>query len=461
MEVCCFDSLESAAHLREDIDALNGASARPDPFSTFSFYETFCRHDELAPSRRPLRLWFLAAFVAGRLVGYLALQQTARRDLGLRSAALGFLVTHDTDRPHLVAQPALEREVGEAFYAYLLSRRDEWSFLEFVQQDASSGLFPPPAAADLGAYLVRPWPSLENCSITIRWRSLREYTLALSKKFRANLRRQMRNLLGAGEVELLSSSDPAITPALLQLVLTIEPRSWKAQANADISRHPKRIAYFQALLGAQQPMRVSIHVLLLDGVPIAGLINGAFMGGLYALHIVYDAGLSALAPGSAMLLLGMREALAGSHRFFNLLSGFGYYKGRWLAQATQTQNMQIYRVGSLPFWHRLLGDLKRRLLPGRAAEAALLFNPFRRAVVALDDEPGDSAEIVRPVPNAAQRERIACLLAQVRAGRCELLSGAQLAAALPLEAQPNLQRGAPATPLKPAQRQVPARAAAT
>ena len=220
--------------------------------------------------------------------------------------------------------------------------------------------------------------------------------------------------------ELLSSSDPADTPALLELYLGIEPRSWKAQADADIGRHPQRIAYFRSLLEARQPMQVGIHLLLMDGVPVAGLISGAFERGLYALHIVYDDRLNRLGPGSTMLLLGMRQAIDGGFGFFNLLSGFGYFKVRWLAEATPLHVAQIYRTGSPLYWRRRFGDLKRRLMPHAAAAALPMFNPSRRAVADAQPPP--------PVFDARQRERMASLIGAVRGGHGVHLGKAQLAA---------------------------------
>lgn len=435
IEVRCFGSLEEAAFLRDEVNALNLASARPDPFSTFEFFENFLRHDECFTGGQGMRLWFLTAFIDNHLVGYLALKQVTYKVLGLRTSKLGFFVTHDTDRPHLVARPEHLSQVSEAFYVYLLGRKREWNFLEFQQQDGSSPLFPPPAAVNLKGYLVRPWPSLENGTIHVRWGTLCEYFKALSKKFRSNVSRQMRGLLAAGDVELLASSHPATTPALFELYRSIEPRSWKSQANVNIGRHPERVEYFRGLLDAQQPMRVSIQVLLLDGVPIAGLISAAFMKGLYALHIVYDDGLSRLAPGSAMLLMGMRQAIDGQYAFLNLLSGFGYYKVRWLAEITETRIAQIYRVGGLLFWRRVFGDGKRWVFSAKSKETPVLFNPTRRDVSEREDEQTEHGKIPKLQISPEERARIAALIAEVRKGQGEFLSPAELAAVMPFETQ--------------------------
>jgi len=435
IEVRCFGSLEEAAFLREDVNALNRAGTRPDPFSTFEFFENFLRYEKFFPQDQNLRLWFLAAFDAGRLVGYMALKQLTHKVLGLRASKIDFLVTHDADRPQLVARPEHALAVSEAFYAYLLERKREWSFLEFRQQDAASPLFPPPAAARLKGYLVREWPSLDNGTIPLRWDTLDAYFKSFSPKFRSNVSRQMRSLLAAGEVEYLASSDPAITPALFELYHSIEPRSWKSRAGAAIGRYPQWVEYFKGLLDARQPMRVSIQLLLLDGVPVAGFISGAFMKRLYALHMVYDERLSRLAPGSALLLMAMRQAIDGRYALFNLLSGFGYYKVRWQAQMTETRIAQIYRAGSLLFWRRVLGDWMRRVFSARPNKAPVLFNSLRRDVGERESEQAERGKIPRLPISHEERERIAALIAEVRKGQGEFLSAAELAALMPFETQ--------------------------
>lgn len=436
IEVRCYSRLQDLAFLRQRIDALNLASSRPDPFSTFAFYENYLANDEYCAPGETWPLWFLTAFIDDRLVGYLALKRTAVRAWGLRAWKIDCLVTHDTDRPHLVAEAAHEAAVSAAFYEYLLSRRREWSMLEFQQQPDGSPLFPPPIP--LKHCLLRQWPSLENGTIRVAWASLDDYFHAFSKKFRSNVSRQMRSLLAAGTVEVLSSSDPALTPILFELCLGIEPHSWKSRANAAVGRHPRRVDYFRGLLDPRQPMRLAIHVVLLDGIPCAALITGRYAERLYALHIVYEQGLQRLGPGSAVLLLGMREAIATRCAVFNLLSGFGYYKQRWLAEMTPACSAQIYRAGSLLYWRRLVGDLRRRLQRTEAAQPPALFNATRRTAEHRDAEHPDAdadtgAEAPRAAITSAERQRIARLVAQAKAGRCECLGPDELAALLPFE----------------------------
>lgn len=426
LEISCCHRLKDAEAFREAINALNLASSKPDPFSTFEFYEHYVGVAERFRSQVDFRLWLLLAFDDGRLLGYLALRQRTRRVLGLRSVKLDLLGAYTAGRPHLVCLPQNAATVSAAMYAYLLRREADWSLLEFPQQDAASVLLPPPAAANAGLFRLRSWENPPHGPIPLGGTdSLAEYFAALSHKMRSNVSRQMRNLMAAGEVELLSSSDPQTVDALYALYRSIEPYSWKAKAGAHIGRNPQSIAYYLGLMGSQRPMHIIIQVLLLDGVPVAGLINSAFDQGLYALEIVFDDRYADLAPGSAMLLFGVRLAIESGCEFYDLLWGFAYNKHRWQADMQETSCVQIYRVDRPYFWHRVVGDWLRRWLPRADTVGRSRFNPLRRLAGRMSiGSPALS-------PTAATRADTDEMLAAVLRGCGEFLSASQLSELLP------------------------------
>jgi GNAT acetyltransferase-like protein len=437
VKIRCLHAAAEIAALRSTINALNLASARPDPFSTFEFYENLLRRSGSLSGGTRSRAWFLAAFSERELIGYLALEEVTDRALWRPIKRLGFLGAHDADRPHVVAKAENIGVVTEMFYEYLWDHRREWDLLELQQQDSASTLYPPPPGVNLTGCRVRHWPNLDNGTIRVRWRTLQEYFDALAPKFCEDFLRKTHKLLASGATQLLTSSDPASTPALLDLYCSIEKRSWKSRTQLTIGDTPERLDYFRALLDARQPMQAAIHVLVLDDVPVAGLISGAFAGpahkGLYALHIVFDQSLRSAGPGSAILMMGMRYAIAGRFAFFNLLCGFGHDKTRWLADMTATRCAQIYRVGTLIYWRRLLGDAQRWF----AARAPLFVRRFlpaaqNRAADDLRQDPaGPELERGAPPVTVAERATFRTLIAEVRRGHCEWLSTAELMAAMP------------------------------
>jgi hypothetical protein len=428
IEVRCFHSLADAQPFRDAMNALNLKSARPDPFSTFEFYDHYLRNAAPIPAAAQQRLWLLLAFSEDRLAGYLALKLCRFRVLGFPAAKLDLLTAFKADRPHLVVAGDDVAAVRAAIYAHIFSRRKEWSLFELEQQESTSALLPLPREATSRGCAFQQWPNMATGAIAVRSRSLAEYFSALSKRFRSDVRRQMRALLAAGDVQLLTSSDSQTLAPLFELYRNVEAHSWKARSDAAFAGGNQLTEYYTGLMNPSQPMRVAIHVLLLDGLPIAGLITGAFGKGLYALHTVYDERFSRLAPGSALLLMGMRFAIESGYGFFDLLQGFAYYKTRWLAEMTETQSLQIYRIGSPFYWRRVLGDAKRRWFGAAVTGETPLANPSRRAVAT------DALVSRTPVASSAEHAHYAALIAQVKRGRGEFLSSLQLAAALPFAA---------------------------
>ncbi|MCA1826894.1 MAG: GNAT family N-acetyltransferase [Myxococcales bacterium] len=399
LEVHCATSLEELAARREELNALNLASRLPDPFSTFEFYELYCEHDEFRRHGVDTQLWFLTVREEGRIVGYLPLRRARDRALGIGCWKVEFLATHDNDRPHLVARPTDEERCREAVFRWLRAHDREWSSLELKQQPADSTLR---ETAPFGAprHYVRTFPNLENSSIEIRWKTLREWFRERNQKRRKNISRQFRMLAELGRLEHLGSDDPAATPLLFELYRTIEARSWKAHAHATVARSTRRLEFFRELLGARSPLRVRIDLLLLDGVPVAGLVCGAFAKRLYAIHNVFDDAYAKVGPGGSVLLLGLREAIEGGYLTFNLLSGFGYYKARWAAEITPTEAVQIFRVGSARFLQALAGEMRRKLFA--PAEPPPDFNLVRREATAA---PAAVA--------AGERERMGALVGEL------------------------------------------------
>jgi hypothetical protein len=100
---------------------------------------------------------------------------------------------------------------------------------------------------------------------------------------------------------------------------------------------------------------------------------------------------------------------------------------------TATRCAQIYRVGSMVFWRRLLGDAQRWL----ASRAPLSVRRFLPAAQSRDvddlrqDRAGPGLERRAPPVTVAERAAFRTLIAEARRGSCEWLSTAELMAAMP------------------------------
>ncbi|MGC4121419.1 MAG: GNAT family N-acetyltransferase [Myxococcales bacterium] len=355
-----FHSLGALAPWRDRLHELHSHSALRSPFSTLDFFEAYLAHDEFLTEGVDLQVWFLVAFENGVPVGYLALRRTFDGFGPLRAAKLECLATHDVVQPHVVSRPEDEARCVEAFYRALLERKSEWSMLELKQQAPGAALFPP-ASVPMQGHYFRTFEAMTVSVIPNRYASFEGYLGALDKKFRANVRRQLRHLLAAGDVRVLYSTDPGATPAMLDLYLDVERRSWKARVAGTIGRDARRVAFFRAMLEGRMPFRMGVGLVLLDGLPIGGCITNLAGETLYVPQVVFDDHFAKLTPGYLIFPLLMREVIERRCTSLNLMSGFAYYKVKWGAEVVDCQSVQLFHLGSLLFFKALAGELKREL----------------------------------------------------------------------------------------------------
>jgi len=402
LRVEAYRSLTELSPLAAALDELNRISRRPSPFDSLAFLEALLTHDEYA--RAGQSMLFLIAFDGATPVGWLALRKVSERLLGWPYRSIQCLVTHDTDRPRILARPEDEARCADAFYRYLFETERGWSALLLQEQDEASALNHPPAQLLRGHYLRR-FPNNPNGTIELPFHSFDEYFDTFGRLHRKNLSRSVRKLAAAGELDFIASRDPAALPGLFELYLDLERRSWKSRIQGHVGRDLQRVGLFRTLLEPGQPLEMEISLLRLDGVPIAGSLCGAFGGGLYALEIAFDEGYRRHSPGNALLVLLIRDAIARGHRFINLLGNYAHFKARWHATLTETHAVQIYRRGSLVHLKALAGELLRWLRPP-VMQRELSYNPARR-------EAQDAVEPERPEASVPERGGARSLAEQV------------------------------------------------
>lgn len=361
LEVHVFHSLAALAAWRAELSALHAASAPRSPFTTLEFYEAYLAHDEFLREGADLQVWFLVAFEAGAPVGYLALRRTFERVGLLRAPRLEFLATHDVVQPHVVSRPEDEARCVEVFYRALLARKSDWSMLELKQQAPGAALLPPEGAG-LGSHYFRTFEALPVSVIrNPGYGSLDGYLASLDKKFRGNLKRQLRHLLAAGDVRFLYSKDPGATPSMLDLYLDVERRSWKARVAGTIGRDGRRVAFFKSLLDPRMPFRVGVGLVLLDGLPVAGCLTNELGATTHLPQVAFDDRFARLTPGNLVFPLVMREVIDARGAALNLMSGFASYKVKWGAQVAECRSVQVFHRGGLLFFKAIAGELRRTL----------------------------------------------------------------------------------------------------
>ncbi|MFZ5438641.1 MAG: GNAT family N-acetyltransferase [Myxococcota bacterium] len=421
LTVQAFRSLHEVHRLGAQLDALNLASRRPCPFSTLEYLEAFLAFDEYGTKER--EVLFLTASEAGRLVGYLPLRKHVVRELGVVPYhRIGVLVSHDTDRPHVVARAEDEGRCAQAFWDWLLQHEHGWSLVELSLQDSESALYDVPRH-DPFRFWARRFPNMPISRLVLdpAWAGVPDYLMgALDSHQRKTLNRSVRRTLDAGRAELVSCSDPAGRRELLELYLGIERRSWKHAAKAGISRDERRVAFFRALCDERQPAPLTVQLVMLDDLPISGVVTATFGGVLHGLEMCFDQDYEELGCGHLAALAAFRQALRTGVREVNLNGNYGYNKSRFGCAPTETWAVQVYKVGSPPWLRAQAGLLRAWLRKPPAADQAH-FNPERRA-----HEQHVGARPAHTVERAQVRATLALL--EARGVRLERLAGADLEA---------------------------------
>lgn len=358
-------SLEALKPLAAQVRELNRAARRPSPFHTVEYIEVFLAHDEFAmPSAKPL---VLLAFDGDRLAGFLALRRRPDRVFGLTRFKLELLVPHDSERPTLVARPEDEARCAMAFYKYLAFREPGWSALELIEQDNASALKACSWWLAEHGFVVRQFPT--NPNATIRLNGGFERWFADLGPLHSKLSRLVRPLTKGGALEFWSCVDRAAAVPLLGLYVDLEGRSWKRQARAGISRHPRRIELFKQMVTFDQEVTPLFQFVVVDGLPLAAALCLLFEGVCYQMEVVFDEAARSLSPGNVLLALSVRDVAARGCTAYDMLGNFAYHKARFGAAITETHSVQVFRRHSVHALRSFAGALKRRLV-GTALQQA-------------------------------------------------------------------------------------------
>jgi CelD/BcsL family acetyltransferase involved in cellulose biosynthesis len=353
-----------------EIDRLNLASTRPNPFMSSAYLLCYALRSEYFQPGRGERIFLIRQ--GCRLIGCAPMRRSANdfamlgplARLGVRLQCLAPL---DTYQPGILVAPEDEERVAAALLQHLCEHERGWGMLEFVGQQPATTLHRAVHAAANRKFRVRDFPAEPYTEIAVEWNSLGAYFLSLTKKMRSNVSRQSRRLFAAGEVELILAEGAAAVTGWFDVYCDLDRRSWKCGTSASIERNPRRVRFYREIVAGEAGLDPEFVGVMLDGALIAGLLIGSNASaspdnhGAWCLEMAYDQSLANLGSGQLLLLLAVGMAIEKSHRYLNFMQNFAYYKHRWAAEPIHVVNVQLIRCLSLHNASAYLGVAKRKL----------------------------------------------------------------------------------------------------
>ena len=364
LTVQSFAGLSALEQWAEQIDALNRASARPNPYLSSDYLHCLGQYNEDYPDSDDLRLY--TVLKNQRLIGYLPLRRVEDRFGPLRGVRLCFLAPIAIEQLGMVSAPGDELSVARALVHHIRDHEPQIDMLELVGQRPDSILYQEMCRSGNARFRVRDFDEASYSEIPIVWPDLASYFRAFSSSWRNNVRRCTRLLLNAGTVEIVLTQGAQASSAWFDAYLELESRSWKAGTSAAIAHHERRVERYRRLMAGQAGFTPAFCGILLDGFLVAGTLNGsnndapAHALGVWGFEMTYDTSYADLGPGILLNLLLVHDAIQQQQKFANLLNGFADYKKRWKAEVVPVKRIQLIRRRSLHNLRGTLGDLRRK-----------------------------------------------------------------------------------------------------
>ncbi len=189
----------------------------------------------------------------------------------------------------------------------------------------------------------------------------------VSRNLRSQVRRCERALQRTGNLGFRTVTGGPELPSAFDHLLRVEASGWKARAGTAILNNPAAEALYRSF-AARASARgwLRVHLLELDGEPIAADLNCSFGRTGLLIKTGFDERHAALSPGLVLRARVLRAAIEEGLELYDFLAGAQPYKLRWGAQVRRRVTLLAYR-GPQTFPDRLY---ERRVRPV-AKEVAL------------------------------------------------------------------------------------------
>ncbi len=292
--------------------------------------------DAFAPGEEPLVV--TARDAAGRLAG--AAPFLRERRLGLTR-----LVAPANDHSCRFEWALGEDAVGAlaALWGHL-STRMRWDVLllrDLARDGPTASLLPAQAHAD--GHLSGRWQSMDTPWLSLGASAVEDRT---SPKFRANLRRWLRNLGERGAVSVRRAGEGPEARVMLSQFFALEASGWKGKRGTAIAADPRTRQFYERLAElASARGWLALRSLDLDGRPVAMHFGLVYRGVYYLPKPAYDEALGPCSPGQLLLREVVSECEARGLTALDFLGPDMPWKRDWAPAHRPHDWVYVYRPG--------------------------------------------------------------------------------------------------------------------
>lgn len=286
------------------------------------------------------------------LTGAIPYLVTRRRVLGIPVAYLEFTSNLVSYHAEVVARSD-PREIVEE----LLSHSVHWHILHAanLRPDGTTASTIRSISKHIGGQLlVYPIDSSPYLPITGDWES---FLASKNKKFRYKYRQRRNILEGNPDHSMRWFGRPVEVEVLLNDILQIESRSWKAISEIEISRNSSEKQYYQMLLPfLAEYDRLLANVFYVRDRPVAYSLCCNWNGWVGQLKTSFDEEFKHLSPGSIVIDAAIRAAFTGGASEFDFLGQADKHKLSWTKHTREHADFFLYGPA---YRSQLLGYLKK------------------------------------------------------------------------------------------------------
>jgi CelD/BcsL family acetyltransferase involved in cellulose biosynthesis len=319
-------SLDAFAALEEEWGAFIEEAPAASFFHTWEWLtarlESYWADEELALLlvRRQGRLVAAAPFVVDRQG-----EQWCRGSLTLPEDGFDLLCTEHVP------------EVLDSLFVKLRASRRRWRIgLGRLPADSEVAAALPEAARRNGlSTFVRDADTVRLIHTDGGWDA---YLASRSSKVRREWRRKQRKLESAGAVEIRTIRSPKESDEVFDDVVAIESASWKEGEGSSIAGQRAERFYRSLARRCAERSWLRLHLLYLDGRPVAYFYGVAFRNQLYGLKTSYDVAWAKLSPGVVVVLQALQEAFEEGVSTIDFLG----FDSRWKVEAANGGRQNLH-----------------------------------------------------------------------------------------------------------------------